>query len=78
MTRKMVCKVPTGEVFVKIMEKVVQAGLGTGARLFWDVLVQFPAMGRGKAHRKWANGCAGKLFRNDSRIIQDNYSLGDL
>jgi len=27
--------------------------------------------GQGKAHRKWANGCAGKLFRNDSRIIQD-------
>jgi len=27
--------------------------------------------GRGKAHRKWANGCAGKLFRNDSRIIRD-------
>jgi hypothetical protein len=26
--------------------------------------------GQGKAHRKWANGCAGKLFRNDSRIIQ--------
>ncbi len=48
MTRKMVCKVPTGEVFVKIMEKVVQAGLGTGARLFLKVLVQFPAMGRGK------------------------------
>lgn len=26
--------------------------------------------GQGKAHRKWANGCAGKLFRNDFRIIQ--------
>lgn len=48
MARKMVCKVPTEEVFVKIMEKVVQAGLGTGARLFLEVLVQFPAMGRGK------------------------------
>ena len=30
------------------MEKVVQAGLGTGARLFSEVLVQFPAMGRRK------------------------------
>ena len=36
------------EVFEKTMGKVVQAGLGTGARLFWEVLVQFPAMGRGK------------------------------
>ena len=48
MTSKKVCKVSTGEVFVKIMEKMVQVGLGTGARLFWEVLVQFPAMGRGK------------------------------
>ena len=24
-------------------------------------------------YRKWANGCAGKLFRNDSRIIQEKY-----
>jgi len=44
----MVCKVPTGEVFVSIMEKMVQTGLGTGARLFLEVLVQFPAMVRGK------------------------------
>ena len=48
MTRKMVCKVPTGEVFLKIMEKVVQAGIGTGAMLFWEVLVQFLSLGRGK------------------------------
>jgi hypothetical protein len=46
MTRIMVCKVSTGEVFVKILEKVFQAGLGTGVRLFWEVLVQFTAMGR--------------------------------
>lgn len=32
--------------------------------------------GQGKAHRKWANGCAGKLFRNDSRIIQGYYWSG--
>jgi len=32
----------------KNLEKMVQAGLGSGARLFWEVLVQFPAMGRGK------------------------------
>jgi hypothetical protein len=52
MTRKMVCKVSTGEVFIKIMDKVVQAELGTGARQFWKVLGQFPAMGRGKAIEK--------------------------
>ena len=48
MTKKMVCKVPAGEEFIKIMEKVVQVELGTGARLFWEVLGRFPAMGRGK------------------------------
>jgi hypothetical protein len=76
----MVCKVPTEEVFIKIMEKVVQAELGTEARLFWEALVRFPAMGRGKPIENRQTGCAGKLFRNDSRIIQDepilsNFSL---
>jgi hypothetical protein len=61
MTRKMVCKVPTGEVFVKIIEKVAQAGLGTGARLFWEVLVQFPAMA-GESPSKMGKRVCGKAF----------------
>ena len=70
MSRKMVCKVPKGEVFVKIMEEEVQAGLETGARLFFGGSGPVSCDGQGKAHRKWANGYAGKLFRTDSRIIQ--------
>jgi len=53
------CKDSTGEVFVNIMEKVVQAGLGTGARLFLEVLVQFPVvMARGKPSE---NGQTGNI-----------------
>jgi hypothetical protein len=53
------CKDSTGEVFVNIMEKVVQAGLGTGARLFLEVLVQFPVMARGKPSE---NGQTGNIL----------------
>jgi len=70
MTRKMVCKVPTEEVFVKNHGKS-----GSGRTWDWSEAIlggsgPVSCDGQGKAHRKWANGCAGKLFRNDSRIIQ--------
>jgi hypothetical protein len=78
MTKKMVCKVPAGEEFIKIMEKVVQAELGTGARLFWEVLGRFPAMGRGKPIENGQTGCAGKFFRTDSRITQDKSTIAQL
>jgi hypothetical protein len=56
MTRKMVCNVPTGEVFVKIMEKVVQTGWKAGSDVFWAVPVCFPALNKGKPVKKACGG----------------------